>query len=296
MIYLPMDLFTPYIKGRENAIDRNWNDLNQSNQVEQGWLNNDARQLNNWFAQDTYDDRLASSNAKGRIDQNSATGSDLNTQIAVAGQPGALAQAQTASDYQTALRSASQPYITPMANNNALFSYGQSVDRAAQGNAAIATAPQIRTATANNTLAAANLQGNVIKNNAELLPLQQEVQRGNLTLQPLQQDVQRSNLQLQQTVNDELQKNPQMLFAQQPTVATNATPDTQLSNTDSQVYSLAAQLPPGRVMQLNIGGAAVNAGRDNNGVFVVENGQKRYVSPTNAATTTDTTFSFGGLK
>lgn len=288
MIFVPMDLFSPYVKGREMAIDRNWNDLNQSNQVEQGWLNNDARQLNNWFAEDTYGDRLSSSNARGRIDQNSATGSDLNTEIARAGQPGALAQATMASDYQQALRDATQPYVAPMAGNNALFTYGQSVDRAAQGNAAIATAPQFRTATANNNVAAANLQGQVIQNNADLLPIQQNVQRG--------------NLQLQQVVNDQLQQNPQVLFPQTPAVpaATAGAPATAsgvpTGNMDSQVYSLAAQLPPGRTVQLNIGGAQVNAGRDNNGVFVVENGQKRYVSPTSTTTTTNTTFSFGGLK
>lgn len=288
MIFVPVDLFSPYVKGREMAIDRNWNDPNQSNQVEQGWLNNDARQLNNWFAEDTYGDRLSSSNARGRIDQNSATGSDLNTQIALAGQPGALAQATMASGYQQALRDATQPYVAPMADNNALFTYGQSVDRAAQGNAAIATAPQFRTATANNNVAAANLQGQVIQNNADLLPIQQNVQRG--------------NLQLQQVVNDQLQQNPQVLFPQTPAVpaATAGAPATAsgvpTGNMDSQVYSLAAQLPPGRTIQLDIGGAQVNAGRDNNGVFVVENGQKRYVSPTSTTTTTNTTFSFGGLK
>lgn len=274
MFFIPVDLFSPYIQGREMAIDRNWNDLNQSNQVERGWLSNDASRLNNWFAEDTYGDRLASSNARGRIDQNSATGSDLNTEIARAGQAGSLAQATMASDYYQALRDATRPYVAPMAGNNALFSYGQSVDRAAQGNAAIATAPQLRTATANNNVAAANLQSQVIRNNADLLPLQQNVQRG--------------NLQLQQVTNDYLQQNPQSLFPQTQTTASGSM--------DSQIYSQAASLPAGSTIQLDIGGSQVSAGRDDGGVYVMENGQKRYISPTSTTTITDSTFSFEGLK
>lgn len=274
MFFIPVDLFSPYIQGREMAIDRNWNDLNQSNQVEQGWLNNDASRLNNWFSEDTYGDRLASSNANGRIAQNRAMGSDLETDIARAGQPGALAQATMASDYYQALRDAMRPYAAPVANNNALFTYGQSVDRAAQGNAAIATAPQLRTATANNNVAAANLQSQVIRNNADLLPLQQNVQRG--------------NLQLQQVTNDYLQQNPQSLFPQTQTTASGSM--------DSQIYSQAASLPAGSTTQLDIGGSPVNAGRDDSGVYVMENGQKRYISPTSTTTISDTIFSFGGLK
>lgn len=274
MFFIPVDLFSPYIQGREMAIDRNWNDLNQSNQVERGWLSNDASRLNNWFAEDTYGDRLASSNARGRIDQNSATGSDLNTEIARAGQAGSLAQATMASDYYQALRDATRPYVAPMAGNNALFSYGQSVDRAAQGNAAIATAPQLRTAAANNNVAAANLQSQVIRNNADLLPLQQNVQRG--------------NLQLQQVTNDYLQQNPQSLFPQ--------TPATSAGSMDAQIYSQAASLPAGSTTQLDIGGSQVSAGRDDGGVYVMENGQKRYISPTSTTTITDSTFSFEGLK
>lgn len=278
MIFVPVDLFSPYIRGREQAIERNWNDLNQSNQVEQGWLNNDARQLNNWFAEDTYGDRLLSSNAQGRVSQNQAIGSDLNTQIAQVGQPGALAQAQLAADYQQALLGSTQPYVAPIARNNALFSYGQSADLAAQGNAALNTAPQFRAATANNNLAAANLQGQAIQGNASLLPLQQDVQRG--------------NLELQQAINNQFQQNPQALFPQpaiQPGVGQTPT----ASTSDTQIYSLAAGLPVGRTVELSIGGAAVTAGRDNNGVFVMEQGLKRYLQPAQSAPTS--TFSFEGL-
>lgn len=288
MIFLPVDLFTPYIKGREMAIDENFEDLKDANQVEQGWLNNDAAQLKNWFTQDTYGDNLARSNAAGRIDQNRATGTDLQRDIALAGQPGALAQAQMGSDYQVALREATAPYTNTIAQNNTQFTLGQSVDRAAQGTVAQNTALPIRTQQADNTIAQGQLQGQQIQASQDLLPLQTDATRG--------------NLELQNAVNNVLQQNPQALFPQtsQTTVATpGVMPVPTGGNLDSQIYSQVAGLPAGRAVQLNIGGAAVTAGRDNVGAFVVENGQKRYLTPAATQSTTTqqgTTFSFGGLK
>jgi hypothetical protein len=304
MIFLPVDLFSPYIQGRENAIDRNWNDLNQANKVEEGWQSNDARQLNNWFAQDTYGDRLSSSNASGRIDQNKALGTDLNAQLAVAGQPGAMAQVQSLSGYQQALNNATQPYIAPMAQNNAMFSYGQSVDAAAQGTAAVNNAPAFRNQAAQNTVAAANLQGQSIQNTADLMPIQQQTQRG--------------NLELQNAVNQQLLQNPQALLPQQQPMAGQpqvgqvpvgqpagvpqaaapqaVAPGMTPAMRDAQVYSQAAGLPVGRTVQANIGGSTVTIGRDKNGVFTVENGQQRYVIPAGQSVNTNTTFSWGGLK
>lgn len=40
MFFVIPDLFTPYIEGRERAIDRNWNDLNQYNTVQKNQLGN----------------------------------------------------------------------------------------------------------------------------------------------------------------------------------------------------------------------------------------------------------------
>lgn len=40
MFFVIPDLFTPYIEGREKAIDRNWNDLNQYNTVQKNQLGN----------------------------------------------------------------------------------------------------------------------------------------------------------------------------------------------------------------------------------------------------------------
>jgi len=62
MLMLPMDLFGAYTKGREYAIDRNWNDLNQSANVEGKWLSNDAQQVKNWVGQATYGNQVQNSN------------------------------------------------------------------------------------------------------------------------------------------------------------------------------------------------------------------------------------------
>jgi hypothetical protein len=91
---LPVDLFGAYTKGREYAIDRNWNDLNQGAKLEGQWLANDANQLRNWFGQDNYQNQLAVSGAGAR----SALRGD---QIQDASQPGAVYTAGMNSDQQT---------------------------------------------------------------------------------------------------------------------------------------------------------------------------------------------------
>lgn len=69
MLMMPVDLFGAYTKGREYAIDRNWNDLNQSANVESKWLANDQRQLKNWFGQDTYQNSIDNNNAATAMSQ-----------------------------------------------------------------------------------------------------------------------------------------------------------------------------------------------------------------------------------
>jgi len=44
MFAMPVDLFGSYTKGREYAIDRNFNDLTQGANIEKQWLNNDLLQ------------------------------------------------------------------------------------------------------------------------------------------------------------------------------------------------------------------------------------------------------------
>lgn len=61
MIIIP-DLFTPYIEGRERAIDRNWNDMTQFNQVQKGQLDNmEALATFGPRVNATYEDTIAKS-------------------------------------------------------------------------------------------------------------------------------------------------------------------------------------------------------------------------------------------
>lgn len=64
MIYIP-DLFSAYAKGQEEAIDRNWNDLNQYESVEQARTNNDVARINLQAGMDDYGNNRAISNALG---------------------------------------------------------------------------------------------------------------------------------------------------------------------------------------------------------------------------------------
>lgn len=183
MLFIPNDLFGAWIKGREYGIDRNWNDLNQSNKVEQGWLQNDAQQLSNWFKQDTYGDQLTRSNAGARTAANQAEGSDLNLQLARTQQPGAVATAGLQSDTQIALARAGRNnlpnYVTAQSNtwdaNNILSN--------ARAEAVREFGPQqvSNTARANtqNSLNAA-IQADYFQ---DTLPLQQQVRQADLEAQ-----------------------------------------------------------------------------------------------------------------
>ena len=64
MIYIP-DLFSAYAKGQEEAIDQNWQDLNQYETVEQARTNNDMARINLQAGMDDYGNNRAISNAVG---------------------------------------------------------------------------------------------------------------------------------------------------------------------------------------------------------------------------------------
>ena len=281
MIYLPLDLFSPYIKGREEAINANWNDLNQSNRVEQGWLNNDNQQLRNWFTEDTYGDNLSKSNASGRVAQNQALGTDLNAQIALAGQPGALSQATSTSAYQTALAGATQPYIPQMATNQATYNLGNSDAAAARGRAETQYSGDLFNAQAQNNVNNAAYQGQVITGNQDLLPVVQSNQR--------------SNQQLQQKVNEQLMANPQALFPQQHTAPVMAPQSSQplytgqqglpgqVGPTSTDLLNVISGMPVGAEQPVNVGGQQITAGRDPQGFYYIVNGQKQYLQPAPAS-------------
>lgn len=93
MIYIP-DLFSAYAKGQEEAIDRNWNDLNQYETVEQARTNNDMARINLQAGMDDYGNNRAISNALGsqamigedllkRMYPGDAANADMNTQNAI---------------------------------------------------------------------------------------------------------------------------------------------------------------------------------------------------------------------
>lgn len=300
MLYMPVDLFGSYIQGREYAIDRNWNDMNQSNNVEQGWLNNDAKQLNNWFTEDTYGNNLSNSNAGARINQNKAIGSDLNTQLALTGQPGAVSAAQSLSDYQTALANASRQNIPTIAGNQATYQLGQSADNAARGNALLEYSPQIRPQQVQNELTTAQNNQQVLQASADLLPLQTEVGQQNLQAQQRAlQAYQNGTLFPQQTVagttlpvnpTNPVQGGTGLLLGGNPPTAVN--PLQQPVAVDPvAIYSVAGRLTPGQSTVVN----GVPVSRDEVGLFILNNGTKQYVQPPQATPRQQSAlFSFGG--
>lgn len=133
---MPVDLFTPFIQGREYAIDRNWNDLNQANKVEQGWLNNDAQRWRNMFTEDTYQDKLQQY-------QNQTAASNMERQIAEAGNPGNVALAGYMSDYGEALANAARGYIPQLVTGQTTAWLGNAAQQKAQGEAQLQYAPDL---------------------------------------------------------------------------------------------------------------------------------------------------------
>lgn len=136
MFFMPVDLFTPFIQGREYAIDRNWNDLNQANKVEQGWLNNDAQRWRNMFTEDTYQDKLQQY-------QNQTAASNMERQIAEAGNPGNVALAGYMSDYGEALANAARGYIPQLVTGQTTAWLGNAAQQKAQGEAQLQYAPDL---------------------------------------------------------------------------------------------------------------------------------------------------------
>ncbi len=136
MFFMPVDLFTPFIQGREYAIDRNWNDLNQANKVEQGWLNNDAQRWRNMFTEDTYQDKLQQY-------QNQTAASNMERQIAEAGHPGNVALAGYTSDYGEALANAARGYIPQLVTGQTTAWLGNAAQQKAQGEAQLQYAPDL---------------------------------------------------------------------------------------------------------------------------------------------------------
>lgn len=69
-IFIP-DLFSAYIRGRQQAIQDNWNDLNQYNKVEAG-------QLANGMTMATFDDNVRKNTAAADLAQTQAVGAGFS--------------------------------------------------------------------------------------------------------------------------------------------------------------------------------------------------------------------------
>ncbi|EKY5009615.1 hypothetical protein QFW19_004213 [Escherichia coli] len=169
MFFMPVDLFTPFIEGREKAIDRNWNDLNQANKVEQGWLDNDARRWRNMFTEDTYQDKLQQY-------QNQTDVSNMNRDLMAVGQKGNLAQAGLYSDIYTDFASKLGPNIDTVTRNMLDSVLGNAEEHGAYGRALRKYAGAMHNINARNALTAA-------QNKGDLLPLERDASRNLLTNQ-----------------------------------------------------------------------------------------------------------------
>lgn len=173
MIYIP-DLFSAYTKGQEEAIEKNWNDLNQYETVEQARTNNDLARINLQAGMDDYGNNRAISDAVG-------TQAMIGEDLLKRGYRGDAANAEMNSDLATSQYAAVANNLQGLDNyNNSLISSNIGVG---QNNADAALA--YSNVTRNNlpgTLAAFSggqvAQNIVAGQNAQYAPI---INQGNLT-------------------------------------------------------------------------------------------------------------------
>ena len=115
MIYIP-DLFSAYAKGQEEAIDQNWQDLNQYETVEQARTNNDLARINLQAGMDDYGNNRAISDAVG-------TQAMIGEDLLKRGYRGDAANAEMNSDLATSQYAAVANNLQGLDNyNNSLIS------------------------------------------------------------------------------------------------------------------------------------------------------------------------------
>jgi hypothetical protein len=154
MFFMPVDLFSSFIDGREKAIDRNWNDLNQANKVEQGWLNNDAQRWRNMFTEDTYQDKLQQY-------QNKTAASNMERQIAETGHAGDLMQASLFSKIQTDFADKLAPHIGTITTSMMDSALGNAADKGGYGRAQQKHADMVHELNAINKVNTLRNEGNI---------------------------------------------------------------------------------------------------------------------------------------
>lgn len=211
-MYIP-DLFGAYVKGREAAIEKNWQDLKSYETIEQARLNNDLMAL------DLLGKRADFAGNRS-IFQNQVDSSNMNADIQRTAFPGVKSTAQMKSDagvIQNGVFQANKNEYGDVLNNVFQSRLGKQLDASAvqqaqnafftpertwqmgknAGNVAYQTS-QANNATANNYLnaatqainqsnanyanniASASLLGTQIANAAELAPTQQQLAKTNL--------------------------------------------------------------------------------------------------------------------
>ena len=89
-MYIP-DLFGAYVKGRELAIEKNWQDLKNFESVEAARNQNDLTAMDIW-------ERRQQMPGKMSMFYDNANNSSLANEVAEAGQRGMLAKANMGSD------------------------------------------------------------------------------------------------------------------------------------------------------------------------------------------------------
>lgn len=121
MIVIP-DLFGSYQKGREAAIDANWKDLRNYEDVESARHQNDAAALTNLAT-------MADFGVRRRMVQNEGTNSDLTTELNQVSQIGKLANAYTNNTLGLVNNNIIQsniPYLTTIGSTG-LQTYGNNI-------------------------------------------------------------------------------------------------------------------------------------------------------------------------
>lgn len=290
MLFIPVDLFTPWINQRENAINANWNDMLRSNQVQQGWLQNDAQQYRNWLTRDTFNDNVALSNARARQGVNAAETSDMNLRLAQIGQPGAEALANFGSDWLVQSTAANQPNIPTIAQNAANVTLANSAADVARANATRQYAPVIYDAQG-------QYAANRARANVQLLPSQVAAEEALLGAQASQNAYAQNNYNYGNNANlfpqFQAVQNPQGLQGQPQPGGANPTnmfvPNSVIPTVQPQIPNSVptdVQAVQGVLSRLNVGaqvqiplpaGGIVIGGRDDQGLYIIQNNQKVYL-------------------
>lgn len=281
--YIYFDPFGAYLDGREQAIDRNWNDRNQYNQVVSGALRNDAARLQNWLAEDTYQDQLVTANSRGRLAQSQANNAQLQTNLNVLAQPGAESLARLGSEYQRSLAQGLQPTIPAVVRGQVDRALGQAQDMSAQGQALQSYAFPTRNAQASNNITALDNTAAQLLADQVNIPSEAEA-RHRATLQYYNSLGGGGTATAQQTIPQQAQQ-PAQVSTQSLQPATAA--GQAVMNT---VYVQGSRIPVGQVMTLSINGTPQQVGRDESGVFVLVNGSKLYAQPPAVAPTQNSTY------